>query len=485
MDRNGGMNHEQQQPTSAQTFAYVAEEPRTGASFADAILDSLTANVALLDSSGIIIRTNAAWRRFADSNGCADRACCIGANYLVICEEAVRRDSDPTAAAALNGIRAVLRHEQDTFTLAYPCHSPSAKRWFRLRATRLSLEEPTGCVIAHEDITAEKIGEEAVREVEQALREVLELLPVGVWIVDRKGGILQCNRAGQRIWQGPLDDIRRRKGYRLDTGEPIANEERALLQANRPSEASIDREIRIECRDGTGKVLISSMIPRFDAELGIAGAIIVDQDITALKRQEQELLQTRANLEVANRELRESLEREQLLARTDGLTGVINRRHFLDMAEHECAVARRYGLPLSVVLFDIDTFKRINDSLGHLVGDEILRGVARRAGEQLRSADVLARYGGEEFIVMVPESAARRAEIVAERIRKSIAEQGFQTTAGKVAVTVSAGVSEMRSNSDTLEELIRRADRALYEAKHKGRNCTVVIPGIEPTPVRA
>lgn len=514
MDRNGGMSHEQQDPPSAQTLSRAAEKARAGGSLADAIIDSLTANVALLDSSGTIIRTNAAWRRFADANRCNDRSCHIGANYLTICEEAVRRDSDPTAAAALNGIRAVLRNEQDTFTLAYPCHSPSQKRWFRLRASRLSLDaptrtlaypgdspgqqrwfrlrarqlsrdEPTGCVIAHEDITAEKIAEEAVREVEQALREVLELLPVGVWIVDRNGRILQCNRAGQRIWQGPLDDIRRRKGYRLDTGEPIAQEELALLQATRPSKASIDREIRIECRDGTGRVLISSMIPRFDAELGIAGAIIVDQDITALKRQEEELLQTRANLEVANRELRESLEREQLLARTDGLTGVINRRHFLDMAEHECAVARRYGLPLSAVLFDIDTFKRINDSFGHLVGDEILKCVARRAGEQLRSADVLARYGGEEFVVLVPESTARRAEIVAERIRKAIAQEGFQTTAGKVAVTVSAGVSEIRSKSDTLEDLIRHADEALYEAKHKGRNCTVVLPGIEPTSIRA
>lgn len=467
------MSNERQAVPSVQTFAHATGEDWASGSVADATLDSLTANVALVDSSGVIVTANAAWKRFAKANRCVDNACGIGANYLTICEEAVRRDSDPTAAAALNGIRAVLRQEQDTFALAYPCHSPTERRWFRLRATRLSLDKPTGCVIAHEDITTEKIAEEAVREAERALREVLELLPVGVWIVDRNGGILQCNRAVQRMWAGPFDNIRRRTGWRLDTGESIMKEERELLQSVRPTEAPIDREIRIEGRDGTSRVLVSSMIPRFDAELAIAGAIIVDQDITALKHQEEELLQTRATLEVANRELRESLEREQLLARTDGLTGIINRRHFLDVAEHECAVARRYRLPLAVILFDIDGFKKINDSLGHQAGDEILNGVAKRASEQLRSADVLARYGGEEFIVLVPESTARRAEIVAERIRKAIAAEGFQTTAGTVTVTVSAGVSEIRSNADTLEDLIRRTDRAMYDAKERGRNRTV------------
>ncbi len=479
MNSNGAMGDERQEIMSADARAHGDGKNWAGGSLADAIFDSLTANVALVDLSGVITRVNEAWKHFAQTNNCPDPAFYVGANYFAVCEEAIYRDSDPIAAAALNGIRAVLRHEQDTFSLVYPCHSPAKQRWFRLHATRLSSEKPAACVIVHEDATTEKLAEEAVREAERALREVLELLPVGVWIVDRNGGILHCNRAGQRIWVGPLDDIRRRKGWRLDTGEPIANEEWALLQGTRSSEASLDREIRIEGRDGTGKVLISSMIPRFDAELEIAGAIIVDQDITALKRQEEELLRTRANLEIANHELRESLEREQLLARTDWLTGLTNRRHFLDMAEHECAVARRYGLPLAAILFDIDRFKRVNDSLGHLTGDEILKGVAQRTAEQLRSADLLARYGGEEFIVLVPESTAPRAEVVAERIRKAISKESFETVAGKVTVTVSAGVSELGANTDTLEDLIRRTDQALYEAKEKGRDCTVVRPAIQ------
>ena len=198
--------------------------------------------------------------------------------------------------------------------------------------------------------------------------------------------------------------------------------------------------------------------------------MVAHEEITTEKIAEEALRE-------AERRLRESLEREQALARTDGLTGLINRRHFLELAEHECAVARRYGLPLSVMLFDIDGFKKINDSLGHLAGDEILKNVARRAGEQLRSADVLARYGGEEFIVLVPESSSKSATVVAERIREAIAEKDIQTSARTVAVTISAGVAAIQSNSDTLESLIRRADQALYEAKGKGRNRTVVHHG--------
>jgi len=334
------MGLEQQAASSDQIVAQANEKVCASGSLAEAILDSLTANVALMDSTGVIITANAAWKRFADANQCADRAYYIGANYLAICEVAVRRDGDLTAAAALNGIRGVLRREQDSFTLEYPCHSPAEKRWFRLRATRLSLDTVTACVVSHENITAEKIAEESLRETQ--------------------------------------------------------------------------------------------------------------------------------------RQLLESLERERVLARTDGLTELINRRHFLELAEHEFAVARRYGLPLAVVLFDIDGFKNINDSLGHLAGDEILQAVARRASRELRSADLLARYGGEEFIVLAPESTAQSAVVLAERIRKAVAEEGIDTTAGTAAVTVSAGVGEVRSNSDTLADLVRRADRALYDAKGAGRNCTIV-----------
>jgi diguanylate cyclase (GGDEF)-like protein len=203
---------------------------------------------------------------------------------------------------------------------------------------------------------------------------------------------------------------------------------------------------------------------------------VVNQLAIALDRDsaDRALRTSEASLEVANRELREALAREQLMARTDGLTGLNNRRHFLEMAAHEWAVAQRYGLPLAMMLFDIDRFKLINDTAGHQMGDEILKRVARVATDRLRAADVLGRYGGEEFIVLFPGSTARQAAVVAERIREAIAAEGIETRAARVSATISVGLAEALPGPDTLEQLIRRADRALYDAKAKGRNCTVV-----------
>lgn len=206
---------------------------------------------------------------------------------------------------------------------------------------------------------------------------------------------------------------------------------------------------------------------------------VVNQLAIALDRNsaDRALRTSEARLELANRELRDALAREQLMARTDSLTGLNNRRQFFELAAHEWAVAQRYSLPLAMMLFDIDRFKQINDSVGHQMGDEILKRVARVANEHLRAADFIARYGGEEFIVLLPGSTAQQAAVVAERIREAIAADTFETPRATVSTTISVGLAEALPDRDTLEQLIRRADRALYDAKAKGRNCTVVARG--------
>jgi diguanylate cyclase (GGDEF)-like protein len=203
---------------------------------------------------------------------------------------------------------------------------------------------------------------------------------------------------------------------------------------------------------------------------------VVNQLATALDRHatDQALRASEARLEVANRELREALARGQLMARTDGLTGLNNRRYFFEAAAHEWAVAQRYGLPLALMLFDIDRFKQINDTVGHQMGDEILKRVARAAAERLRAADVLARYGGEEFIVLFPGSTAQQAAVAAESIREAIAADRIETRTACVVATISVGLADALHDQDTLYQLIQRADRALYRAKAKGRNCTEV-----------
>jgi diguanylate cyclase (GGDEF)-like protein len=192
---------------------------------------------------------------------------------------------------------------------------------------------------------------------------------------------------------------------------------------------------------------------------GHEGVVVAHENITARKRAEHEL-------EAASRELEEALARERVRANVDGLTGAANRRHFYELAEQELAVAKRYRQPMSVILFDLDHFKQINDSLGHQGGDEMLQRVARMARAHLRNADVFARYGGEEFIVLLPQTSATPAQIVAERMREDMTA---------ASVTISCGVAELMSPDDTLDEIVRRADQALYTAKRQGRNRTVLF----------
>lgn len=166
--------------------------------------------------------------------------------------------------------------------------------------------------------------------------------------------------------------------------------------------------------------------------------------------------------------VKDRLAEEQVASGTDALTGLLNRRGLFRAFDAEAERARRYGHPLAVILFDLDHFKQINDRLGHAVGDRVLRTVGEEVRRCLRPADVLGRWGGEEFVVVLPETALSGAVEVAERLRYLVS--GLRSDAGPL--TASFGVAQYAS-ADNLGELIRRADRALYEAKRAGRNRVV------------
>lgn len=155
-----------------------------------------------------------------------------------------------------------------------------------------------------------------------------------------------------------------------------------------------------------------------------------------------------------------------LLAHTDHLTGVANRRELLSELQKETEKSMRYGRPLSVVLFDLDHFKDVNDAHGHDHGDLVLREVVRAVKPVLRAADRLGRWGGEEFIILAPEIDVREADRLAERLRAKIADRISDSSP---TVTASLGFAEYETG-DTPETLIKRADQALYKAKILGRN---------------
>ena len=150
------------------------------------------------------------------------------------------------------------------------------------------------------------------------------------------------------------------------------------------------------------------------------------------------------NLKKSESELGNALEEVQRLAITDSLTGLYNRRHFFELAEHELQRARRYRRFLSAMMLDIDHFKQVNDTYGHAVGDHVLKEVADCCRQAMRKEDVLGRYGGDEFAIMLPESDLVTTCQVAERLRQSIAQKTIETEVGPVTVTVSLGVIDSR-----------------------------------------
>lgn len=180
-----------------------------------------------------------------------------------------------------------------------------------------------------------------------------------------------------------------------------------------------------------------------------------------------ELLAANEELETRVKQRTEELE---LLTITDELTGISNQRYLMSFIESEISRYERDPTPFSLVILDLDRFKNINDSYGHIVGDEVLRDVAKILRTESRAIDVVGRYGGEEFILILPNTKLGVAEVFAERVRLAIEKGGSTITAGEtIYYTASFGVAEYRPKQSS-EDILRAADSALYRAKDNGRN---------------
>ncbi|NMM44246.1 PleD family two-component system response regulator [Rhodospirillaceae bacterium KN72] len=173
--------------------------------------------------------------------------------------------------------------------------------------------------------------------------------------------------------------------------------------------------------------------------------------------------------------LRENYERSLAMALTDSLTGLYNRRYLNAHLAGLVDRVRAGGKPLAVMMFDIDFFKKINDTYGHAAGDEVLVELSRRIGQNVRSIDTIARHGGEEFVVLMPDADYAVAGVVAERLRKSIVSVPMAVRGGPekgLNVSISIGVAMFDFDIDSVESVLHKADQALYFAKHHGRNCS-------------
>jgi two-component system cell cycle response regulator len=199
-------------------------------------------------------------------------------------------------------------------------------------------------------------------------------------------------------------------------------------------------------------------------------------------------LLARTNIQIRRRRVQHRLDenyrRSLELALTDELTGLYNRRYLLAHLDELIARSTGDGVGAALLLFDIDHFKRVNDTYGHGSGDEVLRQIARRAQDSVRSDDLVARLGGEEFAVVMPETELAVATAVANRLRVETASKPFSLSAGdeELEITISIGVTTANPGYEDRNQLLKRADDALYEAKAAGRNRVVTraVPPLSP-----
>lgn len=175
--------------------------------------------------------------------------------------------------------------------------------------------------------------------------------------------------------------------------------------------------------------------------------------------------------------LKQAIAQLESLAKTDPLTKVANRRHWVTTAQQELKRTQRYGCPFSILLIDLDHFKRINDTYGHHGGDQVLITTVEVMQQILRQQDTLGRWGGEEFVVLLPETPLKAAITVAERLRMAIEKRVNHPPPDQIytCTTLSVGITTCGARDMTLDSIIQRADKALYEAKERGRNQGIAI----------
>ncbi len=326
----------------------------------------------------------------------------------------------------------------------------SMAQWF---SVSVYCPQPKHFVALFDVITERKQAEAALEERAKQLRFVLEGSELGFWDWDIATGTVERNPQWGHMLGYTFDELQHTAQQWSDFVHPNDRERAwaSIFDVVEGRSKAHKLEYRMLHKDGSIRWILDQAKVMQRDEHGKATRMCgTHTDITERKLLEEELLRQ---------------------AHVDYLTGVYNRRHFMERAEHELSRAHRYGKPLSMLMLDIDHFKQINDRYGHKVGDTVIKAVADLSHATFRDVDILGRLGGEEFAVLLPETNPAAALDAAERLRETIANARIPLTEGlPVTFSVSIGVSSMGSAEDNIDVLLNRADKALYEAKDGGRN---------------
>jgi diguanylate cyclase len=274
----------------------------------------------------------------------------------------------------------------------------------------------------------------------------------------------------------------------IDKGLTAANRQaQAGFASNRSFKSAVDDEVRgLEATTRMAadlEDLRQQVLTKIESIRGHVEVKRREDEVreNGLRNEVEQLRQTISALEQEVTEYREKTRQARELSLRDPLTGCFNRLAYQERARAEEARWLRYGSPLSLIVFDLDRFKAINDTFGHRAGDEVLKTIAQIAGNQLRQVDFFARYGGEEFVALLPETPLAPALTVAEKVRCAVEVFRFHSRGKRVPLTLSCGVAQLTAG-DAIETAFERADKALYLAKTSGRNRSITETQLSGAP---
>ena len=332
----------------------------------------------------------------------------------------------------------------------------ASSEWRTYWSIKKPLRDSTGTIIGmigiSHDITEKKRLEEKVHKQNELLDSILENVQALVYMKSADRRFLYGNRHLATVFGKPIEDIIGHLDSDLmpqDVADAFWEKDLRILETG---ERYAGEESLIDAQ-GQQRHYWSVVTPwtGFDGKPALIGLVT---DITELHTLKEQLRQQ---------------------AQTDALTGVANRRYFMERAEQEFARSRRQGHSLSLITFDVDLFKQVNDRYGHITGDNVLQQLSQCCQSTLRESDLLARTGGEEFCILLPETHLTEACATAERLRTLCECSTLAANHPELRVSTSLGVACMNEQDTTFQSLFARADRALYVAKDQGRNRIAVL----------
>jgi len=295
------------------------------------------------------------------------------------------------------------------------------------------------------EIEVRRQSEEALATSEKRFRSIFEESKDAIVNTDTKGNIFMLNPAGMELFGLTDHDLESKNFQDFYVDPAMARQFSATIL-----DQGYVRDFGVKLYGKGGKVFdcLMTITAKLSADETMIAYEGIIRDVTPFKKMEEEL---------------------RRLATIDSLTGINNRRSFMDLAQKEMNRSKRYKNPFSLIMLDIDHFKKVNDTYGHSTGDQVLTESCGICLKTIRASDIIGRLGGEEFAIAVVESDMKAAVILAERIRKAVASHTVTFGDAKIGVTVSLGVAQIRPDCD-LNSILERADTAVYQAKGNGRN---------------